>query len=298
MVAHPAPGPQNPDQSPSMEERLALLEQLLTRQQERIAQQDEEIGAQRAEMAHLRAAIVDTHAEPALILPASMHDIADDDKPSRRSSRRNLLKLGGAAAAAGVAGALLSEQSGTALAAPQHYNSLPHEGDASGLGATGIFGDGINGAGGVVGKSDKSIGVNGISDSSTGVNGQSGSGVGVWGASTFSTGVNGVSDAGVGVWGQSTDSDGVHAVALGSFSGVAGISTSGVGGYFNGGRAPVNLQPASGPGAPTSGGHTSKATSTSTALPRCGSVRRMAFRAPGHGWGRSRQDTPAARPPT
>ncbi len=223
-VAHPAPGTQNPDQSASMEERLALLEQLLTRQQERIDQQDEEIDAQRAEMAHLRTAIVTTHAEPALILPAPMHDTADDGKPSRRSSRRTLLKLGGVVAAAGVAAvAATATNSGTAHA---HSDTATFQQSASGFGNVAIEGDGNGFAQGVAGISDNTVAVSGQSTTSYGVFASSVSNIAMRGESSNYVGVAGF-----------------------------GHNTNGVGGWFVGPRAALALGAGSGPGAPLTDQH-------------------------------------------
>jgi hypothetical protein len=102
----------------------------------------------------------------------------------------------------------------------------------------------------------------GTSDSRVGVTGTSNSGIGVKGTSSQQeAGVQGVG-LNVGVEGRA-DNIGVSGTAsnigVKGFSelsiGVAGNSTSGYGGTFGGGRAPLKLWPSNTQGPPTSGNH-------------------------------------------
>jgi hypothetical protein len=96
---------------------------------------------------------------------------------------------------------------------------------ASGGGHTAIEGDGTSGAVGVAGTSDNNYGVIGTSTA-----------VGVYGTSSGYVGVSGYSPNWVGVRGE-------------------GTASTGVGGWFVGGRAPLALGQGGAPGAPTTGGH-------------------------------------------
>ena len=238
------------------DDRLAQLEQLLARQQE--------------ELHELKAALAEASAEQAQ--PARIGRWRSGVQRVK-SSRRTLLKLGGVAAA-GVAGALLSEQSGTVQAAPAHHDAITFHQTAVNSGNVAIEGDGTLGAQGVIGTSDNSIGVQGQSTTFTGVFGQSGSGTGVQGQSSSgfgvlgtsgSTGVAGTSSSGTGVAGTSTTSGTGVLGTSNSGKGVAGTSTSGTavagtsgsgyGGVFTGGLAPLQLGLGGATGAPTTGTH-------------------------------------------
>src|SRR5258708_4479781 len=147
------------------DDRLAQLEQLLARQQE--------------ELGELKAALAEASAEQAR--PARIGRWRSGVQ-RLKSSRRTLLKLGGVAAA-GVAGVLLSEQSGTAHAAPARADAPTLLETASGSINVAIEAAATGGAEGVCADSDSSFGVIGQSGSGTGVKGQSTSGFGVVGAS-------------------------------------------------------------------------------------------------------------------
>jgi hypothetical protein len=128
---------------------------------------------------------------------------------SPRTSRRKLLQLGGAAAAATVAAGVLTTESGAAHAASARADGATITYTASGSGNVAIEGDGTSGA----------VGVQGTSDTFTGV----------LGTSTHGTGVIGTSTSGFGVYGGSVG------IAI------SGVSESGYGGYFQGGKAPLCL---------------------------------------------------------
>jgi hypothetical protein len=81
----------------------------------------------------------------------------------------------------------------------------------------------------------------GSSDSGVGVTGTSNSGVGVVGTSNIRNGVIGKGSNGV--------------VGTGGNIGVVGDSTSGYGGAFSGGLAPLRLEPSNTQGSPASGRH-------------------------------------------
>jgi hypothetical protein len=206
----------------------ASIERMVTSQQEQITSQQQEITALRRELAVRRA------ARPRAV-DATRGDCATNAGGGRRASRRDLLKLGGAAAAATVAGVLAAEH-GTAHAAPTHADGVTLLETASGSGNVAIEGDGFSGAQGVIG----------TSDSSSGVQGGSGTSNGVYGTSNESYGVYGLSFDYVGVAGRSDNFVGVQGV---------GYGTNGVGGWFSGIRANLNLGAASVPGAPTANMH-------------------------------------------
>jgi hypothetical protein len=198
---------------------MAHLERLVRGQQDVIARQQERIAQLEGRQADGAAS-----AEPAYGVASG--EVGAGDAVARgtvaqSSSRRTLLKLGGAAAAAGVAAAAAAVTStGTAQA---HYNQdMVFNG--TGAGHFAAEGAGTTGAIGLWGTSDTSFGVLAQSSSGTGGQGQSSSGIGLLGLST-------------------------------SGNGVAGTSSNAYGGSFQGGLAPVFLQPGSGSGAPSSGLH-------------------------------------------
>ncbi len=242
-----------PGESPaSLEARLARLEAVVERQRETIAQQHTQLQALQARR--------DTEREAD---PASMVTVVPAQRPARTSRRRLLTTAGAAAAAVVLAG---ETSCGTAHGAPTHADTVTFQQSASGIDNVAIEGDGTSGALGVMGTADSGAGVVALSSSGNGVYGSTNTGfAGVYGFSEFGTaGVFGQSDSGYGVYGltnstygvygQSTNNDGVHGFSA-NLSGVAGVSTNSVGGYFAGGRAPLNLQPAGAPGAPTTGAH-------------------------------------------
>ncbi|HXY46160.1 MAG TPA: hypothetical protein VEH29_18385 [Acidimicrobiales bacterium] len=159
----------------------------------------------------------------------------------------------------------------------------------------GVVGDTDESAAGVLGLSSAGDGIYGVAFGKSGIstalhagvvgdNGTLGPGViglsnvcGVYGIATARSslaaifaGVTGDSSSETGVLGMSSGADGVHGLTTAAgASGVAGIdqatgstshglyggSDNGIGGYFQGGRAPLLLAPSSSAGAPTSGDH-------------------------------------------
>jgi hypothetical protein len=229
------------------------------------------IQAQQAELAQLRPAASSHAVMPALANPelagATSADAAPPEEPvqqpTTRPSRRALLKLGGAAAAAGVAVvAAGASELGHASTAQAHADTIGFYQAITGAGNTAIKGDGGQGAHGVEGTTDFSFGVSGISLTGHAVHGeslqggigvigisQSGSGIGTFGQGAQygvrGEGLNGVHGSGLGV-GVTGEGD----VFGGYFS-----SSTGYGGYFTGGRAPLYLPPSSAAGAPSANPH-------------------------------------------
>jgi len=92
---------------------------------------------------------------------------------------------------------------------------------------------------------DDGDGINGVATNASGVMGESSSGTGVYGSS----------DSGDGLIGTTTSGNGVDADSN-SGVGVRGSSNSLYGGLFQGGKAPLKLQPSHTGGRPTTGQHT------------------------------------------
>jgi hypothetical protein len=139
----------------------------------------------------------------------------------------------------------------------------------NGFQTNGNFSFGVTGIGnqvGVFGDSDK-IGVAGTSGEGNGV-GVSDSGYsGVVGRGTSGAGVVGRSESNTGVFGITDLANGDPDPVLGDYAvagvvgigdsntGVAGTSTSAYGGAFQGGLAPLRLEPSTNAGRPTTGTH-------------------------------------------
>jgi hypothetical protein len=132
---------------------------------------------------------------------------------------------------------------------------------------TGVSGNDTSTGGGygVAGVSVNGTGVSGTTTSGTGVSGTTTSGTGVSGDSTSGYGVVGSSNGGTGVYGSDISTgDGVAAVSVNgtgvlatskSGSGVRAVSSTGYGGEFQGGLAPLKLEPSSASGSPTTSTH-------------------------------------------
>jgi hypothetical protein len=119
------------------------------------------------------------------------------------------------------------------------------------VGDNGGLGPGVMGLGLILGIYGLVTGPSGLNELFAGVVGDSTTDTGVLGTSSGADGVRGVtSSAGAsGVTGlDQASGDASH--------GVYGSSENGIGGQFQGGRAPLMLVPAGSPGAPTSGDHT------------------------------------------
>jgi hypothetical protein len=226
-----------------------------------------------------------------------------------------------------VTGVLLTEHSGTAVAAPHHDDTVGFYQTWSGAGNIAIVGQGIGGADGIHAVSDSGwglyassgsnasivaeataayavyglshgagtgvigltdiggwgiigevggptafspnagsvgvtgydrtntvggIGVNGTSLRGVGIEGNSETGFGVLGISQSASGVHGVSDTNFGVSGECTDGAGVLGTSVNN---IGGYFIGVLGGRFRGSGAPLQLDPAGGPGAPGSGAH-------------------------------------------
>jgi hypothetical protein len=125
-------------------------------------------------------------------------------------------------------------------------------------GGTGVLGESNTGVGVAGGTSASgTYGVKGISVAGSGNQGTGGGGV--WGDSSAGVGVLGTSSFAVGVFGE-TSASGQQGVAGSDTSGhdlstggtgVVGISQNGIGGQFQGGLAPLRLEPAGQLGPPT-----------------------------------------------
>jgi hypothetical protein len=142
-------------------------------------------------------------------------------------------------------------------------------------GAVGVFGKSNTGNGvtgesntrdGLVGRSISGNGLFAKSTSGNGVSGQSISNTGVFGSSKTGFGVKGFSESETGVVAQSTNFNALAAAALNGGTGVLatsstgkavyGRSAEGYGAEFDGGKAPLRLDPSNTQiGAPTSGDH-------------------------------------------
>jgi hypothetical protein len=205
-------------------DRLASIERMVTSQQEEITALRQELAARRA--ARPRA------------LDATHGDRATDAEGGRRASRRDLLKLGGAAAAATVAAGVLTAEHGSAHAASAHADTDTLYETASGTANTAIEGQGLSGASGVsgVGSTQDSFGMQGFCQDGVRVVATSGGSYGVYALSNLYVGVAGRSNAFVGVQG-------------------VGYGTNGVGGWFSGMWAALNLGTGGVPGAPTANMH-------------------------------------------
>ncbi len=187
------------------------------------------------------------------------------------TTRRSLLRKGlGALAALAGAGAVLGSRSTNALAASGTFN-------ATGAGNAAVTADATSGATGVKITTDggpaidvqggpirvlNSSGpaISGTSQNSTGVAGET-SQPGGWAVAgiafgSLATGVygEGIESNGPGVLGRADAAEGVIGES-GRSSGVAGKSVLGYGGSFQGGAAPLHLEPAAVRGHPTSGAH-------------------------------------------
>ncbi len=205
-------------------------------------------------------------------------------------SRRGAFKVLGAAAAGGVGVALgsavLSAEPAAALTGTMMYgadndagadttalNAATLDGHAtfSALNATsnsfGLYGVVVAESG--IGATEGSAVVGDTSGNGPGVEGLSGGsgGIGVHGVSGGS--VQNATSLTAGVVGDSTAGPGVHGITTGNFSGgvigedasifggagVIGTSSAGIGGYFTGQLAPLQLSAGSGTGPPTGAGH-------------------------------------------
>jgi hypothetical protein len=104
---------------------------------------------------------------------------------------------------------------------------------------------------------DGGDGIHGVAsnDGGNGIHGVASNARGVMGESSFGPGVYGSSDSGDGLIGTTTSGNGVDADSI-SGVGVRGSSDSHYGGVFQGGRAPLKLQPSRTAGRPTTGQHT------------------------------------------
>ncbi len=188
------------------------------------------------------------------------------------TTRRSVLRKGLAALGAlAGAGAVLGSRSTNALAASGSFN-------ASGGGNAAVTADATAGATGVkittdggpavdvhggaisVVNMNGGQGVSGYSQHSTGVSGVT-SQPGGWAVAgiafgTKATGVygEGIESGGPGVFGNADEGDGVIG-SSGRSSGVLGKSVLGYGGSFQGGAAPLHLEPAPVKGHPTTGAH-------------------------------------------
>ncbi len=131
----------------------------------------------------------------------------------------------------------------------------------SGIGPTSgsaVIGDTIGSSPGVEGLSGGGTGVHGVSGSSTGGMGPGGP-IGVSGESTDGIGAAGVSINAIGLFGltYNSKSAGVLGQDGSSDGGVSvwGTSFAGIGGFFAGGHAPLQLGTGTGTGPPTGAGH-------------------------------------------
>jgi hypothetical protein len=94
-----------------------------------------------------------------------------------------------------------------------------------------------------------------INDAGNGIHGVASDGRGVIGESSLGPGVYGSSDSGDGLIGTTNSGNGVDADSN-SGVGVRGSSFSLYGGQFQGGKAPLKLEPSRTAGKPTTGQHT------------------------------------------
>jgi hypothetical protein len=221
--------------------RLADLERLVGRQQA-------QISGQAVELAQLRrTGTVAVPSAPGVIQPDVLPPPGAEEAPTPtgRRSRRALLKLGGAAAAAGVAAtaALVAGEGGqTAHAADGDSLLIGSANLGTKTTRLAIAGSSFTSYCFFVDASGSSnpfvIAIEGYA------NVANGTGVSAYGGGV---GVSGGSTSGTGTYGASSTGTGVHGVGL--------DSTVGVGGFFEGVRAPLSLGQGGAPGAPSANQH-------------------------------------------